>query len=60
VKYFMMWREDFEDYKGWFTEDELRGELQRLSKIESGDGEFEMSDIVIIAGQDVTKEWVKE
>ncbi len=55
MRYFMKWREDFDDQSGTFMSvEELTEEVER---IKSMDGEGEAYIIEIIKGEDVTDEF---
>lgn len=57
AKYYVRWREDFDDQWGWFTKKELKAEIKRIKKLEAEeDGEASIE--LIIQGEDKTNEFL--
>ena len=59
MKFYMQWRESFDDQNGWFTESELKTEILRIEElIKEDDGEAMI--YFVIEGKDVTDNFYKE
>lgn len=54
-KYFMEWREDFDDQWGWFSYKDLKKEIKRIKSLDEDDGEA--SIYRIIKGEDVSDDF---
>ena len=52
-QYYMTWRENYEDYNGWFTYEDIQKELTRL--VGTDCGEFDIDEVTIIKGEDVSE-----
>jgi len=52
-RFYMRWREAFDDQEGWFTMDELTLEIKRIKDL----GDYQEASInLIIHGKDTTEE----
>lgn len=58
-KYFMRWRESFDDQEGEFTLAQLKEEIKRIQVLIDDDEDGEACIYSIIEGTDVTQEFVK-
>lgn len=56
-EFYMTWREDFDDQEGWFTEEGLIAEIERIKALDE-DGEAEVR--TIIKGENVFDKYVKD
>lgn len=59
AEYFVMWREDYEDMDGWFTEVEALSLVNRIWALEAEGESGEPSVYRIIKGQDLTEDFGK-
>jgi hypothetical protein len=58
MKYFMRWRESFDDQEGWFSLKELNKEIKRIEALIDDNEAGEATIYCIIKGEDVTNQFV--